>query len=51
MFILIGVLFFTVQQTYIFLITWDGLTIHTIQVECSETMVREKVFQLLNRNR
>jgi len=49
MFILIGILFFIVQQTYLFLITWDGLTIHTIRVECSETMVREKVFQLLNR--
>jgi len=48
LFSLIGGLFFLAQQTYIFLITWEDLSIQTIQIECRDTEVREGISQFLN---
>ena len=44
-FLLIAGLFFLVQQTYLFLITWDNLDVKRVEVECKRTAVKEEILQ------
>ncbi|MFQ6109066.1 MAG: cell division protein FtsQ/DivIB [Candidatus Aminicenantales bacterium] len=44
-FLLIAGLFFLIQQTYLFLITWDNLDVERIEVDCKKTFLKEEILQ------
>jgi len=50
-FFLIAGLFFAIQQTYMFLITWDRLEVDKIEIRCSKPELKNAVQNLFRRKR
>jgi cell division septal protein FtsQ len=44
--ILIGLLFFALQQSYLFLISWEKLNIREVHIACSNPQIQDEVEQL-----
>jgi cell division septal protein FtsQ len=46
-FLLLGVIFYSLQRTYLFLISWDNLNIKETVIVCSKSELREEIQQSL----